>query len=52
MKLSEQAMADINKLVDDIDDDKFNKSQIIVELLSIHGLIAVIDADGDKEIDI
>ena len=44
-------MADIDKLIDDIESDKLNKNQIITALLSIHGYMAVIEAEGDKESD-
>lgn len=50
MKLSERAMLEISKLIDDIDADKLSKEQIIHELAStIHGTISIIDANGDKD---
>ena len=49
MKLSEQAMEDIDKLIDDI--DKLNKEQIVAELLTLHGYMAIIDAEGDREME-
>ena len=51
MKLSNEAMTEINQLVDDIDDEKLDKEQIIQAILSIHGYLSIIDAEGDREDD-
>ena len=49
MKLSELAMKDINTLIEKVDQDVITKELIIEALESIHGYMAVIHAEGDKE---
>lgn len=48
MKLSEKIMNEIDMLIDDIDNDRLSKEEIIHELAStIHGYASIIDAEGD-----